>query len=71
MEPLCNDTTYDLAIILGEIERHLAEDTDLLEKLQNMGFDLSKEIDGYESVIEKLNYLTQLTTHSIEHQERT
>ncbi|WP_026959869.1 hypothetical protein [Aliagarivorans taiwanensis] len=60
--PLTNHQANDLACALGEIERHLAEDTDLLEAIKAQGFNLQKEIDGYESVIEKLYQLRCLFT---------
>lgn len=44
----------ELACKLGEIQRHLAEDTELLTGLYDLGIDLDSEIDGYECVITAL-----------------
>ncbi len=48
-----------LACALGEIQRHLAEDTDLLDRLAAFDIDLSKEIDGYDCLITALYQLQQ------------
>lgn len=55
-----------LACILGEIERHLVEDTNILGELDSLGIDLSKEKDGYNSLIESLCDLSKFTAIAIE-----
>lgn len=50
-----------LACILGDLERHLAESTDYLDQLSALGVDLSQEVDGYESVIVALAGLYRQT----------
>ena len=49
----------ELACKLGEIQRHLAEDTELLTGLSELGIDLDSEIDGYDCVITALYELQQ------------
>lgn len=54
LSTLSKEQTNTLACKLGEIQRYLAEDTDLLEDLEELGIDMSSEIDGYECVIAAL-----------------
>ncbi len=49
--PEMNNT---LACKLGEIQRHLAEDTELVVELSELGIKLDKEMDGYECLITAL-----------------
>lgn len=60
LQNLTPEQINDLACKLGEIERHLVEDTDLISEIHAMKeIDLSYEIDGYESVIEALYKISQ------------
>lgn len=59
LSTLSKDQTNELACRLGEIQRHLAEDTELLEKLKELDIDMSSEIDGYDCVITALYELQQ------------
>lgn len=54
LDSLAKDQINTLACKLGEIQRHLAEDTKLLTGLRELGIDLSSEIDGYDCVLEAL-----------------
>lgn len=59
LKTLSKEQVNTLACKLGEIQRHLAEDTNLLEGLGELGIDLSGEIDGYDCVIAALFELQQ------------
>ncbi|MEF1338532.1 hypothetical protein REH81_17380 [Vibrio rotiferianus] len=59
LSTLSTEQTNELTCRLGEIQRHLAEDTDLLENLKELGIDMSSEIDGYDCVISALYELQQ------------
>lgn len=54
-----NERKNKVQCILGEIERHIAEDTDYLQQLEGLGFDLQREIDGYNSVITALAQIAE------------
>ena len=57
----------DLACQLGEIERHLVEDTDLIVNLEKLGIKLDGEISGYNSVIDALYELSKFVNDNIDH----
>lgn len=59
LETLTHEQNNELACKLGEIQRHLAEDTELLTELSELGIDLGSEIDGYDCVITALYELQQ------------
>ncbi|TAP31763.1 hypothetical protein EYR97_19815 [Alteromonas sp. KUL42] len=54
-----------LACKLGEIQRHLVEDTELVVELSELGIDLDKEIDGYECLITALYELQKHVDQNI------
>lgn len=56
---MTNERANKVRCILGEIERHIAEDTDYLQQLESLGFDLQREIDGYNSVITALAQIAE------------
>ena len=59
LDTLTPEQNNNLACKLGEIQRHLAEDTKLLNELSDLGIDLTSEIDGYDCVITALYKLQQ------------
>lgn len=61
------DDIYNLACQLGEIERHLVEDTDLIVNLEKLGIKLDGEISGYDSVIDALYELSKFVNDNIDH----
>jgi hypothetical protein len=48
------DEINTLACLLGEIQRHITEDTDLLAGIERLKINLSSEIDGYDCLIKAL-----------------
>ena len=65
LSSLSKEQVNTLACKLGEIQRHLAEDTDLLEGLKELGVDMSSEIDGYDCVITALFELQKFADKNI------
>ncbi|CAJ0563684.1 hypothetical protein [Vibrio cholerae] len=65
LNSLSKDQVNTLACKLGEIQRHLAEDTELLSDLSELGIDLSSEIDGYDCVVEALFELQQFANQHL------
>lgn len=65
LKSLSEEQVNTLACKLGEIQRHLAEETELLSGLSELGIDLSSEIDGYYCVIAALFELQQLANQHL------
>lgn len=65
LNSLTSEQNHELACMLGEIQRHLAEDTVLLNELSVLGIDLGSEIDGYDCVIAALFELQQHANKNI------
>lgn len=54
-----------LACKLGEIQRHIIEDTNLLDGFSELNINLNQEIDGYECLISALNELQSYVNKNI------
>ncbi|BEI26570.1 hypothetical protein ACPFUC_001893 [Vibrio cholerae] len=65
LSTLSKEQINTLACKLGEIQRHLAEDTELLVDLNELEIDMSYEIDGYECVITALFELQKFVDNAL------
>jgi len=59
LNSLTPEENNTLACHLGEIQRHLAEDTKLIDKITELGINLDSEMSGYDCLISALHTLQQ------------